>query len=84
MSLPSDSIAAIATATGRGGVGIVRVSGPLAAPLARAICGRELPPRHAHYGNFLDGCPDHDTATSASMSTFVGAMAGTAVSEERV
>ena len=53
MSLPSDSIAAIATATGRGGVGIVRVSGPLAAPLARAICGRELPPRHAHYGNFL-------------------------------
>jgi tRNA modification GTPase len=52
MSLPSDSIAAIATATGRGGVGIVRVSGPLAAPLARAICGRELPPRHAHYGNF--------------------------------
>ena len=53
MSLPSDSIAAIATATGRGGVGIVRVSGPLAAPLTRAICGRELPPRHAHYGNFL-------------------------------
>ncbi len=53
MSLPSDSIAAIATATGRGGVGIVRVSGPLAAPLARTICGRELPPRHAHYGNFL-------------------------------
>ncbi|QDD90509.1 tRNA uridine-5-carboxymethylaminomethyl(34) synthesis GTPase MnmE [Pseudomonas oryzihabitans] len=53
MSLPSDSIAAIATATGRGGVGIVRVSGPLAAPLAKAICGRELPPRHAHYGNFL-------------------------------
>ena len=52
MSLPSDSIAAIATATGRGGVGIVRVSGPLAAPLARAICGRELPPRHAHYGDF--------------------------------
>ncbi|WP_273805483.1 MULTISPECIES: tRNA uridine-5-carboxymethylaminomethyl(34) synthesis GTPase MnmE [unclassified Pseudomonas] len=53
MSLPSDSIAAIATATGRGGVGIVRVSGPLAAPLARVICGRELAPRHAHYGNFL-------------------------------
>lgn len=45
-----DTIAAIATAQGRGGVGIVRLSGPLASQAALAIAGRELKPRHAHYG----------------------------------
>jgi len=42
-------IAAIATAPGRGGIGVVRVSGPALAPLARALFGRELAARHAHY-----------------------------------
>lgn len=51
---PREPIVAIATAAGRGAVGIVRVSGPALAPLARAICGRDLRPRHAHYGPFLD------------------------------
>lgn len=54
MNAPRETIAAIATAQGRGGVGIVRVSGPLAATTAQAITGRELTPRHAHYGPFLD------------------------------
>jgi tRNA modification GTPase len=49
-----DTIAAVATAQGRGGVGIVRVSGPLAARIADAICGRTPNPRFAHYGPFLD------------------------------
>jgi tRNA modification GTPase len=48
-----ETIAAVATAQGRGGVGIVRVSGPLAAKLAQAICQRELKPRYAHYGPFF-------------------------------
>ncbi|UVE17816.1 tRNA uridine-5-carboxymethylaminomethyl(34) synthesis GTPase MnmE [Pseudomonas sp. LS44] len=48
-----DTIAAVATAQGRGGVGIVRVSGPLAGQIARSISGRELAPRYAHYGPFL-------------------------------
>lgn len=50
-----ETIAAIATAQGRGGVGIVRVSGPLAGALAAGICERPLKPRHAHYGAFRDG-----------------------------
>ena len=45
-----ETIAAIATAQGRGGVGIVRISGPLAGKAALAITGRELTPRYAHYG----------------------------------
>ena len=54
MNAPRETIAAIATAQGRGGVGIVRVSGPLANKAARAITGRELKPRYAHYGPFED------------------------------
>jgi tRNA modification GTPase len=49
----TETIAAVATAQGRGGVGIVRVSGPLASTLAQAICQRELKPRYAHYGPFF-------------------------------
>lgn len=49
-----DTIAAVATAQGRGGVGIVRISGPLARTMAIALCGREPTPRHAHYGPFHD------------------------------
>ena len=51
---PSEPIAAIATAPGRGAVGIVRVSGPSVAALAQAICGRQLKPRVASYGPFSD------------------------------
>ncbi|MFP5339901.1 MAG: tRNA uridine-5-carboxymethylaminomethyl(34) synthesis GTPase MnmE [Gammaproteobacteria bacterium] len=50
----ADPIVAIATAPGRGAVGIVRVSGRGLAPLAQALCGRALQPRVAHYGPFLD------------------------------
>ena len=53
MSVPRETIAAVATAQGRGGVGIVRISGPLASLAAKAISGRELKPRFAHYGPFL-------------------------------
>jgi len=49
-----DPIAAIATAPGRGAVGIVRVSGHGLAPLAQALCGRGLAPREATYLPFLD------------------------------
>lgn len=54
-----DPIVAIATAPGRGAVGIVRVSGEGLAGLMQALCGRTLPPRHAGYGPFrgADGEP---------------------------
>ncbi len=54
-----DSIVAVATAPGRGAVGIVRVSGATVAPIVKAICGRALKPREATYLSFLraDGEP---------------------------
>ncbi|ODP96861.1 tRNA uridine-5-carboxymethylaminomethyl(34) synthesis GTPase MnmE [Salinivibrio sp. SS2] len=50
----TDTIVAQATATGRGGVGIVRVSGPLAHEIGTKMTGRELVPRRADYLPFLD------------------------------
>lgn len=52
MPMSRDTIAAIATAQGRGGVGIVRVSGALASHIAKQMTDRELKPRYAHYGPF--------------------------------
>jgi tRNA modification GTPase len=45
-------IAAIATAPGRGAVGIVRVSAKDVRTVIDAVCGRDLPPRQAVYGPF--------------------------------
>ncbi|WCM93147.1 tRNA uridine-5-carboxymethylaminomethyl(34) synthesis GTPase MnmE [Acidovorax sp. NCPPB 2350] len=50
----ADPIAAIATAPGRGAVGIVRVSGKGLAALVEALCGRVLRPREATYLPFRD------------------------------
>lgn len=50
----TDTIAALATPPGRGGVGIIRVSGPLAARLAEAVLGHLPRPRHAEYLPFHD------------------------------
>ncbi|MBR9909952.1 MAG: tRNA uridine-5-carboxymethylaminomethyl(34) synthesis GTPase MnmE [Gammaproteobacteria bacterium] len=55
MPYRTDTIAAIATPPGKGGVGIVRVSGPAAATIAAAVIAAPLQPRKAHYGAFLDG-----------------------------
>jgi tRNA modification GTPase len=54
MSARPDPIVAMATAPGRGAVGIVRMSGPGLAALAQRLCGRDLPPRQAVYGPFRD------------------------------
>jgi len=48
-----DSIVAVATAPGRGAVGIVRASGRDLSALIQAVCGRNLAPRHATLLDFL-------------------------------
>lgn len=50
----TDTIAAIATPTGRGGVGIVRISGPAVPAIAESVLSRLPRPRHATYGAFRD------------------------------
>ncbi|PAR38681.1 tRNA uridine-5-carboxymethylaminomethyl(34) synthesis GTPase MnmE [Vibrio metoecus] len=52
--MTTDTIVAQATASGRGGVGIIRVSGPLAAHVAQTVTGRMLRPRYAEYLPFTD------------------------------
>ncbi len=56
MKTDSAPIAAIATAPGRGGIGVVRASGPDLSPLIAELFGaRALEPRHATYLSFNDG-----------------------------
>ena len=50
----SDTIAAIATPPGRGGVGIIRVSGPLTKIISEKVLGKIPRPRYADYLPFLD------------------------------
>ena len=50
----TDTIVAIATAQGRGGVGVIRVSGPKAASIAQLILGKTPKARYAHFANFPD------------------------------
>lgn len=53
--MSTDTIAAVATAPGRGGVGIVRISGPRAATIAKQLLGFCPPARVAKYTDFSDG-----------------------------
>lgn len=50
----TDTIVAAATPPGRGGVGIVRISGPAVPELARIILGQLPEPRRAAFSRFLD------------------------------
>lgn len=51
---PKDTIAAVATPPGRGGIGIVRISGPAVRTIAVAVLGSLPRPRHAAFAGFLD------------------------------
>src|SRR3990167_10148477 len=48
----TDTIAAIATPPGRGGIGIIRISGPETKKIAENILGRVPKPRYAEYHVF--------------------------------
>ena len=54
-ALDGDTIAAIATAPGRGGIGIIRISGAKAQRIGQAISGSELKPRYALFTSFQGG-----------------------------
>jgi tRNA modification GTPase len=53
-TLSRDTIGAIATPPGRGGIGVIRVSGNAVPAVMRAVLRKELEPRYAHYGPFYD------------------------------
>ena len=53
LTFDSSPIVALATPSGRGGVGIIRLSGKDLSPIIKALFGKtELPPRHANYLSF--------------------------------
>ena len=66
-SLPGDTIAAIATAPGRGGIGIVRISGPACAAIATALLGAVPAARKAELRGFLD---EHGAALDAGLALY--------------
>lgn len=61
MSLPSetpDTIAAITTPPGCGGVGVIRISGPLSKKIAQQLLGKLPLPRYATYTSFKEANGD--------------------------
>ena len=57
----AETIAAISTAPGEGGIGIVRVSGPASLDIMRRMmtgCPDEIEPRHAYYGKVVADTSD--------------------------
>ena len=56
--LDTDIIAAVATPPGRGGIGVVRVSGPDLSRVVEGVVGRALQPRVATRARFLDARGD--------------------------
>lgn len=57
-ALTTDTIAALATAPGKSGICVVRVSGPEAASIATSILTFTPTPRTAHLSQFKDACDD--------------------------
>ncbi|MFT5575471.1 MAG: tRNA modification GTPase [Bermanella sp.] len=57
----TDTIAAIATPTGRGGVGIIRISGPQCLEIVNPLLkNKKLKPRQAHFSQFYNTSNDKD------------------------
>jgi len=54
MTTTTETIAAIASAPGAAGVGVLRVSGPAVPGIAKTLLGRAPQSRHAHFATFRD------------------------------
>ena len=67
-----DSIVAIATPPGRGGIGIVRISGPAALPVSTVLLDHPtaLKPRHATFARVVAGAPESDAALDEVIATY--------------
>src|SRR5262249_11678140 len=66
-----DTIVALATPTGRSGIGVVRLSGPASLPIIRKLVGRETfhpEPRTAHLNKLSD--PNSGGAIDDAIVTF--------------
>lgn len=71
MDSHTDTIAAIATPAGRGGVGVIRVSGPRCQDIASALLNNKpLKPRHAHFSAFYDSSNDKIEAIDSGLALF--------------
>ena len=70
MNLDQDTIVAVATPPGRGGIGVVRLSGPLAAVALRAVMAMEgeMRPRVAHFTRILE--PETKRLVDEAVVTF--------------
>ncbi len=68
-SPPHDTIVAIATPPGRGGLGVIRISGPDASRIASELIGRSKPlkPRHATFATVAIGAR-HQPASAITSS----------------
>ena len=67
---PTATIAAIATAPGAGGIGVVRISGPRCAEIAQALIGKKLKPRVFHFATFFD---EHGAALDRGLALYFAA-----------
>jgi tRNA modification GTPase len=54
LSPDTDTIVAIASAPGRGGIGIIRLSGSSARLIGQSVCRKTLRPRYAHHCSFFE------------------------------
>lgn len=69
-NLHTDTIAALATAPGRGGVGIIRVSGPKTKEIITAVVAAQLKPRYAHYGPFYENTDSGKSELDTGIALF--------------
>lgn len=65
-----ETIAAIATAPGAGGIGIVRISGPHSRRIAFALIGKKLKPRIFYFAAFRD---EHGTSLDRGLAVYFAA-----------
>ncbi|TLY52295.1 MAG: tRNA uridine-5-carboxymethylaminomethyl(34) synthesis GTPase MnmE [Gammaproteobacteria bacterium] len=66
----TETIAAVATAAGAGGIGIVRVSGPRSAAIAHALTRKRLTPRKVYFCTFFD---EHEAAIDRGLALYFAA-----------